>query len=102
MTRKEQIILPVLHWYKKNKRDLPWRRTMKPYHILVSEVMLQQTQVDRVIIKYREFLRYFPSIKQLGNASPGEVITAWKGLGYNRRALYLQKTAQALRQEYGG
>ena len=102
MDRKKTIIIPVLQWYSQNKRNLPWRRTVSPYRILVSEVMLQQTQVDRVISKYRNFLRQFPSIKKLATASAGDVIIAWQGLGYNRRALYLQKTATALRKEYGG
>jgi len=100
--RRKYIIIPVLQWYSQNKRNLPWRRTVSPYRILVSEVMLQQTQVDRVISKYRDFLRQFPSIKKLATASAGDVITAWQGLGYNRRALYLQKTATTLRKEYGG
>ena len=93
----------IFHWYQKNQRaHLPWRKTRDPYKILVSEVMLQQTQVDRVIPKYREFLRAFPSVKTLAEAKTGDVIRAWKGLGYNRRALFLQKTAQAIVGEYGG
>ncbi len=81
---------------------MPWRRTRNPYHILVSEVMLQQTQVLRVIVKYKEFLKAFPTVKRLAEAAPAEVIRAWKGLGYNRRALFLQKTARTIRREHGG
>lgn len=92
----------ILQWYKKEGRDLPWRRTRNPYRILVSEIMLQQTQVDRVITKYREFLKAFPSAKALAEAKTSDVIKEWAGLGYNRRALFLQRTAQAVRSEYSG
>ena len=97
-----QIRRALFRWYKKHRRDLPWRRTKNPYHILVSEIMLQQTQVDRVIPKYKAFLRSFPTIKKLAEASTADVIRAWKGLGYNRRALFLQKTARAIREHRGG
>jgi A/G-specific adenine glycosylase len=86
----------VLDWYEKNRRDLPWRKTTDVYRILVSEIMLQQTQVDRVLPKYRAFLRQFPTAKALAKASSGSVITAWAGLGYNRRAVSLQRAAQQL------
>lgn len=86
----------VLDWYAEHKRDLPWRKTTDVYEILVSEVMLQQTQVDRVIPKYLAFLKQFPTAKHLAKAATGDVITAWAGLGYNRRALNLQKAAQQL------
>lgn len=99
---RQAIIKRVLTWYAHAKRDLPWRHTHNPYHIFVSEVMLQQTQVDRVQVKYREFLTLFPSTRSLAQASVSQVITAWKGLGYNRRALYVQKTAQAVEEKYQG
>jgi A/G-specific adenine glycosylase len=86
----------VLDWYSRNKRDLPWRKTTDVYEILVSEVMLQQTQVDRVIPKYVAFLKQFPTAKHLAKAAPSAVITAWAGLGYNRRAIHLQKAAAQL------
>ncbi|MDP3640003.1 MAG: Fe-S cluster assembly protein HesB [Nanoarchaeota archaeon] len=86
----------LLSWYAEHKRDLPWRKTTDPYHILVSEVMLQQTQVDRVIPKYRTFLDTFPMMEALAKASPAAVLKAWSGLGYNRRALYLQQAAQQI------
>ncbi len=92
----------IFAWWKKNQRDLPWRHTRDPYKILVSEVMLQQTQVTRVVSKYKEFLRQFPDIDTLANASPAQVLRAWKGMGYNRRALYLHKAAQIVGQEYHG
>lgn len=92
----------IFLWWKKNRRGLPWRRTRDPYHILVSEVMLQQTQVSRVIPKYTEFIEAFPSIRALAKASPARVLTLWKGMGYNRRALYLKKTAQMIVEVYGG
>lgn len=92
----------LLSWYKKNKRDLPWRHTRDPYRILVSEVMLQQTQVDRVVFKYQEFLAKFPTTKALAKASVADVIRVWQGLGYNRRALFLQKTAQAIEEKHRG
>ncbi len=89
----------ILDWYAKNKRDLPWRKTRDVYQILVSEVMLQQTQVDRVIPKYVAFLNHFPTAVSLARASPAEVIVEWSGLGYNRRALFLQRAAQVLARE---
>ncbi len=86
----------ILDWYRKHGRQLPWRITTDPYPIMVSEVMLQQTQADRVIPKYNNWLRLFPTVKDLAQASPAQVITAWAGLGYNRRALYLQRAAGAI------
>lgn len=84
----------IFSWWKKNKRDLPWRHTHDPYKILVSEIMLQQTQVSRVLPKYMEFLHAYPTVTTLANASIADVLRVWKGMGYNRRALYLKKTAQ--------
>lgn len=87
----------VLSYYAAHGRHtLAWRHTTDPYKILVSEVMLQQTQVDRVKIKYAEFIKTFPSFKALAKAQPREVLAAWSGLGYNRRALYLFRTAQVV------
>ncbi len=91
-----------MDWYRVHQRDLPWRRTRDPYHILVSEIMLQQTQVDRVLPKYRAFLERFPTLEALAAAPAGDVIRAWAGLGYNRRALNLQRTAQAVLADHGG
>src|SRR5580765_1307213 len=84
----------LLTWYAANARDLPWRRTHDPYAILVSEVMLQQTQVSRVLPRYGEWLERWPTVEALAAASPADVIRAWQGLGYNRRALNLHRAAR--------
>jgi A/G-specific adenine glycosylase len=81
-------------WYEANARPLPWRETNDPYAILVSEVMLQQTQVDRVIPRFQRFIERWPSVQALAAASAGEVIVEWQGLGYNRRALNLHRAAR--------
>jgi A/G-specific adenine glycosylase len=88
--------------YRKNKRALPWRRTHDPYKILVSELMLQQTQVKRVMEKYREFLRRFPTIASLAHAPLRAILEQWQGLGYNRRALSLKRLAVIVMERYGG
>lgn len=88
--------------YKKNARSLPWRHTTDPYKIVVSEVMLQQTQVDRVVEKYALFVQQFPTFASLASASVGDVLRAWQGLGYNRRALLLKKLAEKVVADYGG
>jgi A/G-specific adenine glycosylase len=85
----------LLAWYEIHGRDLPWRGDPDPYHILVSEVMLQQTQVERVRPKYEEFLERFPTLQSLAEASTADVLRAWQGLGYNRRAVNLKRTAEA-------
>lgn len=92
----------ILSWYGTFKRDLPWRGDPDPYHILVSEVMLQQTQVDRVTPKYLAFLERFPSLKDLARSSTADVLRQWQGLGYNRRALNLKRAAEAAVREHGG
>ncbi len=92
----------LLNWYRTHRVDLPWRHTRDPYKILVSEVMLQQTQVDRVKVKWPQFLQEFPTFKSLSRAPVSKVIRAWSGMGYNRRALYLQKTAQAVERQFNG
>lgn len=89
-------------WFRVHGRDLPWRKTRDPYHILVAEVMLQQTQVDRVLPYYTAFLERFPTIQVLAEAPLAEVIKLWAGLGYNRRAVNLQRIAQRIVQEHGG
>jgi A/G-specific adenine glycosylase len=87
------VVESLLAWFSRNGRDLPWRRTRDPYAILVSEVMLQQTQVSRVVPRYLEWLERWPTIELLAAASPADVIRAWQGLGYNRRALALHRAA---------
>jgi A/G-specific adenine glycosylase len=84
----------LLHWYDQNGRDLPWRRTRDPYAILISEVMAQQTQVDRVVPRWQAWLERWPTVGALAAASPADVIREWQGLGYNRRALNLHQAAQ--------
>lgn len=86
----------ILNHYRRHGRNLPWRKTCDPFHIFVSELMLQQTQVDRVIPKYNEFIRLFPDIKALAQAPLHSILKAWSGLGYNRRALSLKKSAEYL------
>ncbi|MCJ7545634.1 MAG: A/G-specific adenine glycosylase [Deltaproteobacteria bacterium] len=88
--------------YKRHRRALPWRRTHVPYKILLSELMLQQTQVKRVIEKYREFLRRFPSIESVARAPLRTILEQWQGLGYNRRALALKRLATICVDRYGG
>jgi A/G-specific adenine glycosylase len=84
----------LLAWFQSHCRDLPWRRTRDPYCVLVSEVMLQQTQVPRVIPRYLEWIERWPAADALAAAPRGEVITAWQGLGYNRRAVNLHRAAE--------
>lgn len=92
----------ILAWHKHNRRDMPWRRTHDPYKILVSEIMLQQTQVARVFPKYEEFLRAFPNVEALARAPETKLLRVWAGLGYWRRAKYLQATARIILKEYAG
>src|ERR1700750_2638015 len=84
----------LLAWYSQNQRPLPWRETRDPYAILVSEIMLQQTQVERVIPRWHAWLAKWPTVEALAAASAGDVIVEWQGLGYNRRALNLHRAAQ--------
>lgn len=84
------------YWKKNGRHELPWRKTTDPYRILVSEVMLQQTQVSRVIEKYKEFLKAFPTVKDLARPNLTTVLRVWSGMGYNRRAKYLHDAAKQL------
>ncbi|MEI6316450.1 MAG: A/G-specific adenine glycosylase [bacterium] len=92
----------IWDYYRDNRRDFPWRNTHDPYKILVSEIMLQQTQASRVISKYESFLKKFPNTNVLANAPLGDVLLEWQGLGYNRRALYLKKCAEQIEKDFGG
>ncbi|MBI4003979.1 MAG: A/G-specific adenine glycosylase [Candidatus Omnitrophica bacterium] len=92
----------LLAWYRVHQRPLPWRRTRDPYKILVSEIMLQQTQVDRVAPKYHEFLRRYPTITALAQAKTTELRRVWYPLGYNVRPLRLRKIAQRTLREHQG
>jgi len=92
----------LLGWYRRHRRDLPWRRTEDPYHILVSEIMLQQTQVERVVPKYHEFLDRYPTLETLAGSAPEEVKRLWYPLGYNVRPLNLHGIAREAVASYGG
>ena len=92
----------LIAWYKKHGRDLPWRRTRDPYAILVSEVMLQQTQVSRAILYYERFLERYPTVGHLARADEGEVRETWEGLGYYQRARNLQRTSQQIVEKHDG
>jgi A/G-specific adenine glycosylase len=106
----QQLTLEVVHafrttiysYYQAHGRQLPWRETDDPYSILVSEIMLQQTPVSRVLQKYEEFIRSFPDFTALAQASVQEILRVWQGLGYNRRALALKKTAEVVVSHYSG
>ncbi len=104
MTHKEkEFIETVKEFYRRHKRrKLPWRHTKNPYHILVSEIMLQQTQVDRVLPKYEEFLRTFPTLEVLAHAPLSAVLKVWQGLGYNRRAKMLHECAKVIVHTWRG
>ena len=92
----------VYAYYREHGRELPWRETDDPYHILVSEIMLQQTQVERVIGKYDAFITAFPDFRSLAQAPLQEILKVWQGLGYNRRAIALKKIAELIVTTYNG
>jgi A/G-specific adenine glycosylase len=100
--RKAEFQAIVYDHYRSHGRQMPWRETNDPYHILVSEIMLQQTQVSRVTEKFKEFVSAFPDIPSLDRASFQEVISLWQGLGYNRRALALKAIAKQVMEEFSG
>jgi A/G-specific adenine glycosylase len=92
----------IYRYYRKHGRNLPWRLTSDPYHILVSEIMLQQTQVQRVMVKYEQFTRKFPGFPSLASAPLRLILKEWQGLGYNRRAMALKRIAQKVTKEFRG
>jgi len=92
----------IYHYYQKHGRSLPWRMTHNPYHILVSEIMLQQTQTERVLDKYAQFINSFPDFSSLAQAPLREILRVWQGLGYNRRAIALKKIAQMVITRFHG
>ncbi len=92
---------PLLTWFSRTARDLPWRRTRDPWAVLVSETMLQQTQVARVVPRYAAFLDRWPTVRSCAASPVGEVVAAWAGLGYNRRAVNLHRCAQAVVERHG-
>ncbi len=102
MTPRKFRALVYRHYRTHGRHGLPWRKTTDPYRILVSEVMLQQTQVDRVIPYFESFLKRFPTVDALAGAPLGDVLRLWQGLGYNRRAKMLHECAKAVVQKHGG
>jgi A/G-specific adenine glycosylase len=100
--KQKEFTRVLFRWHKTHYRDMPWRQTRDPYRILISEIMLQQTQVERVRLKYKEFLERFPDVMALASAPLGDVLRVWSGLGYNRRARYLHECAKKVLADYGG
>jgi A/G-specific adenine glycosylase len=98
--RKSALHPLLLEWYARHRRNLPWRRTHNPYRILISEVMLQQTQVSRVLVFYKNWLRLFPTFSALAAAPKRSVLQAWSGLGYNNRALRIQSLAHIVVESF--
>lgn len=92
----------IWEYYQVNGRDFVWRQKITPYYVVVSEIMLQQTQTARVAEKFPEFIKLFPNFTTLAQATPAQVIMAWQGLGYNRRALFLRELARKIINEYKG
>ncbi|MEY2402495.1 MAG: A/G-specific adenine glycosylase [Acidimicrobiaceae bacterium] len=105
MVRQERLTAlqrDLLEWGERMRRDLPWRRSRDPWAILVSELMLQQTQAPRVVPKFEAFVARFPTIDACASASVGDVVDAWQGLGYNRRAVNLHRAAVIVADRHGG
>jgi len=100
--KKARFQKEVYTYYNNHNRDFPWRKTEDPYCIFVSEIMLQQTQTERVVDKYTEFICAFPSFEELAHASFAEVLEKWKGLGYNRRAKWIHEIAKIVVEKYNG
>lgn len=98
----QEIVKPLLAWYRKNARVLPWRQDPSPYHVWLSEIMLQQTRVEAVKEYYRRFLDALPTVQDLAEVGEDELLKLWQGLGYYNRARNLQKAAQVICTEYGG
>lgn len=100
--KKKKITTQLLEWYRCNKREMPWRQTTDPYHIWVSEIMLQQTQVDVVIPYYERFMKQFPDMQTLAGAGEDDILSAWQGLGYYSRVRNLQNGVREVLASYGG
>lgn len=101
-TKISEFQKEILTYYKHNKRIMPWRDISNPYKIFISEMMLQQTQVERVKIKYSEFIKKFPTLKLVAQAEKNEVLKIWQGLGYNRRALFIKRTCEEIISKHSG
>lgn len=103
MTEKlTAIIPPLIGWYDKNKRELPWRRDREPYHVWISEIMLQQTRIEAVLRYYERFMQALPDVRSLSEVSDEKLLKLWEGLGYYSRARNLKKAAQMIMRKYGG
>ena len=98
----QRVIPKLLTWYSGNYRQLPWRETQNPYHIWVSEIILQQTRVDQGLSYYYRFLDKFPEIHDLAHASEAEILKVWQGLGYYARARNMQKAAKMILSTFNG
>lgn len=98
----KEIINPLLYWYQKNKRELPWRRDKDPYHVWISEIMLQQTRIEAVISYYQRFMKEIPTISDLASIHEDRLLKLWEGLGYYTRAKNLKKTAMIIQEQYQG
>ena len=102
MEQEQSIGIKLIQWFQSNQRVLPWRRDYNPYHVWISEIMLQQTRVDTVIAYFNAFIKAFPDLQRLANASEEEVLNMWKGLGYYSRARNIHQSAKILIQNFGG
>lgn len=100
--QKRDFAVKLLAWFAANMRALPWRETYDPYSVWISEIMLQQTQMERGVTYFKEWMRIFPDVKAVARADADTVMKAWEGLGYYSRARNLHKAAKLLMEEYGG
>lgn len=98
----EKIVEPLVKWYQENKRELPWRQDKNPYHVWISEIMLQQTRIEAVIEYYHRFMKQLPTVEKLSRISEENLLKLWEGLGYYSRARNLKKAAEIVREEYDG
>ena len=98
----KKIVQPLLKWFETHQRELPWRKDKQPYHVWVSEIMLQQTRIEAVKKYYTRFMEELPNIESLSLVSEDRLLKLWEGLGYYSRAKNLKKTAHLIQEEYGG
>ena len=96
----QKIVVPLLEWYEVNRRELPWRKDKEPYHVWVSEIMLQQTRIEAVKNYYQRFMSRLPTVRDLSEISEEELLKLWEGLGYYSRARNLKKSAEMIMQNY--
>lgn len=99
---RAKIVQPLLQWFRNTNRDLPWRRTYNPYHVWISEIMLQQTQMDRGVTYFLRWIKRFPDVKAVATAEEQEILKYWEGLGYYARARNLHKASKMILREFGG